>query len=46
MDYIHKQRVDIQQLEIEIEVLSTKIPDAIFKGTPQDLRVFCSKSIP
>jgi len=39
MDYINKLRADIQQLEEQIEVLSEKIPDAIFKGTPQDLQV-------
>lgn len=38
MDYIDKLRADIQQLEEQIEVLSEKIPDAIFKGTPQDLQ--------
>ena len=38
MDYINKLRADIQQLEEQIEVLSAKIPDAIFKGTPQDLQ--------
>ena len=38
MDYINKLRADIQQLEEQIEVLSEKIPDAIFKGTPQDLQ--------
>jgi len=38
MDYINKLRADIQQLEQQIEVLSEKIPDAIFKGTPQDLQ--------
>tara|TARA_Y100001937_G_scaffold122818_1_gene184626 strand:+ start:147 stop:392 length:246 start_codon:yes stop_codon:yes gene_type:complete len=39
MDYINKLKADIQQLEEQIEVLSAKIPDAIFKGTPQDLQV-------
>lgn len=39
MDYINKLRADIKQLEEQIEVLSEKIPDAIFKGTPQDLQV-------
>jgi hypothetical protein len=38
MDYINKLRADIQQLEEQIEVLSAKIPDAIFKGTPNDLQ--------
>ena len=38
MDYINKLRADIQQIEEQIEVLSEKIPDAIFKGTPQDLQ--------
>ena len=38
MDYINKLRADIQQLEEQIEVLSEKIPDAIFEGTPQDLQ--------
>tara|TARA_B100000900_G_scaffold414938_1_gene443131 strand:- start:103 stop:348 length:246 start_codon:yes stop_codon:yes gene_type:complete len=38
MDYINKLRADIQQLEEQIEVLSEKIPDSIFKGTPQDLQ--------
>ena len=38
MDYINKLRADIQQLEEQIEVLSEKIPDAIFKGTPNDLQ--------
>ena len=38
MNYIDKLRADIQQLEEQIEVLSEKIPDAIFKGTPQDLQ--------
>ena len=38
MDYINKLRADIQQLEQQIEVFSAKIPDAIFKGTPQDLQ--------
>tara|TARA_R100000231_G_scaffold133774_1_gene106876 strand:+ start:1609 stop:1854 length:246 start_codon:yes stop_codon:yes gene_type:complete len=38
MNYIDKLRADIQQLEEQIEVLSAKIPDAIFKGTPQDLQ--------
>ena len=38
MNYIDKLRADIQQLEDEIEVLSEKIPDAIFKGTPHDLQ--------
>ena len=38
MDYIDKLRADIQQLEEQIEVLSEKIPDAIFKGTPHDLQ--------
>jgi hypothetical protein len=28
----------IQQLKEQIEVLSEKIPDAIFEGTPQDLQ--------
>lgn len=28
----------IEQLKEKIEVLSEKIPDAIFKGTPQDLQ--------
>jgi hypothetical protein len=37
MDYINKLRADIQQLEEQIEVLSEKIPDVIFEGTPQDL---------
>ena len=38
MNYINKLRADIQQLEEQIEVLSEKIPDAIFKGTPNDLQ--------
>ena len=38
MDYINKLRADIQQLEGQIEVLSEKIPAAIFEGTPQDLQ--------
>ena len=38
MDYINKLRADIQQLEEQIEVLSEKIPDAIFEGTPRDLQ--------
>ncbi len=38
MNYIDKLRADIQQLEEQIEVLSKKIPDAIFEGTPQDLQ--------
>ena len=38
VNYIDKLRADIQQLEEQIEVLSAKIPDAIFKGTPQDLQ--------
>lgn len=38
MDYINKLRADIQQLEEQIEVLSEKIPDAIFKGTPHNLQ--------
>lgn len=38
MNYIDKLRADIQQLEEQIEVLSKKIPDAIFQGTPQDLQ--------
>ena len=38
MDYINKLRADIKQLEQDIEVLSAKIPDAIFEGTPQDLQ--------
>lgn len=38
VNYIDKLRADIQQLEEQIEVLSEKIPDAIFKGTPQDLQ--------
>ena len=38
MDYINKLRADIQQLEEQIEVLSEKIPNAIFQGTPQDLQ--------
>ena len=38
MNYIDKLRADIQQLEEQIEVLSEKIPDAIFKGTPNDLQ--------
>ena len=38
IDYIDKLRADIQQLEEQIEVLSEKIPDAIFDGTPQDLQ--------
>ena len=38
MDYINKLRADIQQLEEQIEVLSEKIPGAIFNGTPQDLQ--------
>ena len=38
MNYIDKLRGDIQQLEEQIEVLSAKIPDAIFQGTPQDLQ--------
>ena len=38
MDYINKLRADIQQLEEQIEILSEKIPDAIFEGTPQDLQ--------
>jgi peptidoglycan hydrolase CwlO-like protein len=38
MDYMNKLRADIQQLEEQIEVLSEKIPDAIFEGTPQDLQ--------
>lgn len=37
MDYINKLRADIQQLQEQIEVLSAKIPDVIFEGTPQDL---------
>ena len=37
MDYINKLRADIQRLEEQIEVLSEKIPDTIFEGTPQDL---------
>ena len=43
MDYINKLRADIQQLEEQIEVLSEKIPDAIFKGTPQDLQALLFK---
>lgn len=39
MDYINKLRADIQQLEEKIEVLSEKIPDATFEGTPHDLLV-------
>ena len=39
MDYINKLRADIQQLEEQIEVLSEKIPDATFEGTPHDLLV-------
>ena len=38
MNYIDELRADIKQLEEQIEVLSEKIPDAIFKGTPQDLQ--------
>ena len=38
VNYIDKLRADIQQLEQDIEVLSAKIPDAIFEGTPQDLQ--------
>mgnify|MGYP003122811193 FL=1 len=38
MDYINKLKADIQQLEEQIEVLSAKIPEAIFQGTPQDLQ--------
>lgn len=38
MKYIDKLKGDIQQLEEQIEVLSAKIPDAIFQGTPQDLQ--------
>jgi hypothetical protein len=38
MDYINKLRADIQQLEEQIEVLSKRIPDGIFMGTPQDLQ--------
>ena len=38
MDYIDKLRADIKQLEEQIEVLSEKIPDAIFKGPAQDLQ--------
>ena len=38
VNYIDKLRADIQQLEEQIEVLSEKIPDAIFKGTPQTLQ--------
>ena len=38
MDYINKLRADIKRLEEQIEVLSKRIPDAIFKGTPQDLQ--------
>lgn len=38
MDYINKLRADIKQLEEQIEVLSAKIPEAIFQGTPQDLQ--------
>ena len=39
MDYINKLRADIQQLEEQIEVLSVKIPEATFEGTPHDLLV-------
>ena len=39
MNYIDKLRADIQQLEEQIEVLSEKIPDATFEGTPHDLLV-------
>jgi len=38
VNYIDKLRADIQQLEEQIEVLSEKIPDAIFEGTPHDLQ--------
>ena len=38
VNYIDKLRADIKQLEEQIEVLSEKIPDAIFKGAPQDLQ--------
>ncbi len=38
MDYINKLRADIKRLEEQIEVLSAKIPDAIFNGSPQDLQ--------
>jgi hypothetical protein len=39
VNYIDKLRADIQQLEEQIEVLSEKIPDATFEGTPHDLLV-------
>jgi|TARA_B100000085_G_scaffold52171_1_gene45498 hypothetical protein len=39
VDYINKLKADIEQLEEQIEVLSQKIPDATFKGTPHDLLV-------
>ena len=37
MNYIDKLRADIKQLEKQIEVLSEKIPNTTFKGTPHDL---------